>query len=361
MSGRSGGRHRRQSSQLTVKIGVVAAGTAVAGTVVAGVALIGDVPATPPSVGALSQDVALTAGATDTFDLKGLLDAIMINGPTPPGGTVPLGTSTLDNVLLYGFPDLGNLTLGQLLGDLGLSHGMATTVTQLLDAANLGSLEPINTLLAPLGLTGTSDLKDILTNIDAPGTTSPLGDVTLDSLLATIALPGGGHLSDATTLSTLLTDFPSLANIQLPPIPFLGGILGTPSLGELVNLLGLGGTTLGALGNFGPTTDLFDLATSLGIGTTSINSVLADLGTHDGITLTSTSNLDDFANFLGFGGDSLSQLIPGDLTDSSTLVNLLDVSAIFGNIGQETIDELLGLSTAASSSAAVDAFAALLG
>ena len=326
-----------EQQRAAMRAGVVATGTVIAGAALFGAAQVGGL--NPAKILQPEQrDVALTTSPTSGFDLAALLNDITITGP---GGTpVPLGTSTLDTVLQYGFPDLGSITIGSLLGDFGLTNGLNTTVTGLLDALQLGSLQPISDLLTPLGLTGTSDLDAVLANIDIGG--SPIGNITVDSLLADFTPSGDTTLSDATTLSTLLTDFPSLGDLQLPAIPFLGGILGTPDLSQLVNDLGLGSDSLGSLLNFTSTTDLTNLVDEGGLGTTTINSLLGDLGTVDGVTLSSTSTVDDLADFLGIGSQTLGDLIPGGLTNSSTLLDLIGDTSIFGSIGTETIDSLLG-------------------
>jgi hypothetical protein len=282
--------------------------------------------------------VALTTSAASGLDLASLLDDITIE---VNGTQVPLGEQTLDTVLQYGFPDLGSITMGQLLGDLGLTNGLNTTVTGLLDTLQLGSLQPISDLLTPLGLTGTSNLDDVLANIDIGG--SPIGNITVDSLHADFTPSGDATLSDATTLSAVLTDFPSLGSLQLPEIPLLGGLLGTPDLSQLVTDLGYGSDTLGSLLSFTSTTDLTNLLDAGGLGSTTINGLLSDLGTVDGVTLTSTSTLDDLADFLGIGSQTLGELIPGGLTNSSTLLDLIGDTAIFGSIGTETIDALFGV------------------
>jgi hypothetical protein len=319
-----------------MRVGAVAAGTAITGTALFGAAQLGGLhPA--QLLEPAHADVALTSSAASGLDLTALLNDITID---VNGSQVPLGEQTLDTVLQYGFPDLGSITMSQLLGDLGLSNGLNTTVTGLLDTLQLGSLQPITDLLSPLGLTGTSDLDQILANIDVGG--SPIGNITLDSLLADFTPSGDSPLSDATTLGTLLTDFPSLADLQLPEIPLLGGLLGTPTLSELVTDLGYGSTTLGSLLDFTSTTDLTNLVDEGGLGSTTINTMLGDLGTMDGVTLSSTSTVDDLADFLGLGSQTLGELIPGGLTNTSTLLDLVGDTAIFGSIGTETIDALFG-------------------
>ncbi len=111
----------------------------------------------------------------------------------------------------------------------------------------------------------------------------------------------------------------------------------------LVTDLGYGSDTLGSLLNFTSTTDLTNLVDEGGLGTTTINSLLADLGTVDGVTLSSTSTVDDLADFLGIGSQTLGDLIPGGLTNSSTLLDLIGDTSIFGSIGTETIDALFGV------------------
>ena len=70
--------------------------------------------------------------------------------------------------------------------------------------------------------------------------------------------------------------------------------------------------------------------------------MLGDLGTMDGVTLSSTSTLDNLADFLGLGSQTWAELIPGGLTNTSTPLDLVGDPAIFGSIGTETIDALFG-------------------
>lgn len=337
----------REQRGMAMKAGALAAGTVVAGTaLIGGTSMVSMVFGTPSA--SVQRDIALTTGGTtttDAFNLAGLLDSISI------GNGQFLGTSTLSE-LVAAFPQ-ANLTLGTLLGDLGLTNGLNTTLPQLLDALNVGSLEPINALLATVPvatgdspLTGASTIGNLLADatVSFGGHTTTIGDITVDDLLATIAVPSGDSpLSDATTLSQLLTDFPALGDITLPPIHLLGGTIDvTGDLSNLVSDLGLGGDTLGQLGGFTSTTDISDLATSLGIADTSVNSLLADLGSAHGVTLSGTSTLDNIVTFLGQGDTTLGSLIPGDLTNSSTLSDLLGDSALLGTAATDNIDTLLG-------------------
>jgi hypothetical protein len=340
----------REQRGMAMKAGALAAGTVVAGTALIGGTSMGPAVFGTPSA-SVQRDIALTTGGTtttDAFNLAGLLDSISID---VNGTEQPLGTSTLSQ-LVEAFPQ-ANLTLGTLLGDLGLTNGLNTTLPQLLDALNVGSLEPINALLATVPvatgdspLTGASTIGNLLADatVSFGGQTTTIGDITVDDLLATIAVPSGDSpLSDATTLSQLLTDFPALGDITLPPIHLLGGTIDvTGDLSNLVSDLGLGGDTLGQLGGFTSTTDISDLATSLGIADTSVNSLLADLGSAHGVTLSGTSTLDNIVTFLGQGDTTLGSLIPGDLTNSSTLSDLLGDSALLGTAATDNIDTLLG-------------------
>jgi hypothetical protein len=359
-----------------MKAGAVATGTIIAGAALIGAAQVGGL--NPAQLfEPVQRDVALTTTATpDGLDLYDLLNNITINGPG--GTTIDLGTATLDQVLQYGFPQL-DPTLGQLFTDLGLNNpsatdptdGISTTLNELLNVAGLGSTAPINEVLAllPVGpgdapITGETDLSAILTNldIDLPGSTTPIaiGDVTVDNLLALIPVPAtDAVLSDATTLSTLLSDFPTLADIQLPDLSLLGGLVGfSGDLSDLVNDLGLGSDTLGQLLDFTSTTDLSTLATSAGLNDLTIDSLLAGLGTENGVTLAGTSTLDQIATFLGLGDQTLADLLPGggSLTNDSTLVDLLNDTSLFGGIGSETIDTLLGLSATSPAEALAGLF-----
>lgn len=379
MASRSSERHRQQKSsqqgrRTDVAVGGAAvpisrpqrtamrAGAVAAGTLVAGATLLG---AAQPGGSNPAQfldhrdsDVALTAAGASF--LQGLLDAITIDVNGTP---TPLGTSTLDTVV-GAFPQLGSLDMATLLSYVGLDNGttttgLTTTVTGLLDVLNIGQLQPINDVLTLLGLTGASTVSGVLSSFDVNGV--PIGTIPLDSMLATLPVPSGdAPLSDATTLATLLADFPVLGNLRLPAISLLGVTLSSPDLSSLVNVSGYGGETLGQLFDFTSTTDLSGLATQLGIGAVSVDSLLADLGTGaSGVALTGSSTVDDIANFLGFGSQTLGDLLPGGLTNSSTLVDLLNDVALVGNIGTETIDQLLGLTPVAAASI-TDAATAML-
>jgi hypothetical protein len=341
-----------------MKASVFAAGTVVAGAALIGGSSMGPVVAGTPF--AVQRDVALTSTtATDAFNLAGLLDSISI------GDGHFLGTSTLSE-LVAAFPQ-ANLTLGTLLSDLGLTNGLTTTLPELLTFLKVGSLEPINALLAtmPVGagepaVTGATTVGNLLADVNVPfdGSTVAIGSITVDQLLAMVTVPSGDSaLSADTTLSTLLADFPSLGDLTLPQISVLGGTITlTGTLSDYVKDLGLGGDTLGSLLGFTDKTDISDLASSLGLSDTSINSLLADLGAANGITLSGDSTVNNIVTFLGEGSTTLGSLIPGDLTNSSTLSDLLADSALLGSIATDNIDTLLGASASSSTEGLADLF-----
>lgn len=358
MSGRLNGRHRRQHNSADLhagldgaadaappqrcgpasRVSVFAGGVAVAGATVLGGVLMGPLHPADLLSPVQQRDVALvvdTTATTDPFSLTGLLNDILINGQ-------PLGGLSLVD-LVNDSPALSAITVGQLLGDIGLTNGLDTTVPELLDFIKVGDTT-VNSLLSAAipGVTGTTTIGGLLTALPGLGGAANLGDVTVDQLLSEVSVPSGDEpLSDTTTLSQLLTDFPSLGNLTLPAINILGLNLTTGTLSSLVNDLGLGNDSLGTLLNFTSTTDLSELATEFNISSISIDSLLGDLGTENGVTLSGTSDIDDLATFFGFGSTELGSFIPGDLTNASGLADLLGDTSLLGNIGTEPIDTLL--------------------
>jgi hypothetical protein len=255
---------------------------------------------------------------TVTTDLTSLPATISVE--LPPGlelaiaglGATGAALTTLETVAqqLQTDPSLTNL-----------SEGLATVLNADLNGTDTISLLggaitiPLyNGLLAPETSANIDiNLPDLINALGLGNT--PLTDLDLSNLLSQLGL---GDL----TLGSLFSDL-NLSNLGL------GDLLGNPTLGTLLDDLGLGGlTSLDGLnlGSFGLTTLLGDLGLNTNLGDVTLTQLLDGLGLNTDVSDLSLTGLitDLFPNGIDVGSVNLGTLL-GDL-----------------GIGNDTVGSLLG-------------------
>jgi hypothetical protein len=220
-----------------------------------------------------------------------------------------------------------------------LSEGVATVLNAYLNGQdNISLLNGAITIPLFNGILAPETSADVNINltslIDALGLgNTPLTDLDLSSLLSQIGL---GDLN----LGSLFSDL-GLSTKGL------GDLLGDPTLGTLLNDLGLGGLTSAdglGLGSFSLTTLLTDLGLDSSLGNVSLTQVLDALGLNT--DLTSLTNVGD-VNLGTLLGD-LGLLTPIVTGLNSTLDTLLGPAESLLNIALGSIDPSLNISNLVS-------------
>jgi hypothetical protein len=220
-----------------------------------------------------------------------------------------------------------------------LSEGVATVLNAYLNGQdNISLLNGAITIPLFNGILAPETSADVNINltslIDALGLgNTPLTDLDLSSLLSQIGL---GDLN----LGSLFSDL-GLSTKGL------GDLLGDPTLGTLLNDLGLGGLTSAdglGLGSFSLTTLLTDLGLDSSLGNVSLTQVLDALGLNT--DLTSLTNVGD-VNLGTLLGD-LGLLTPIVTGLNSTLDTLLGPAESVLNIALGSIDPSLNISNLVS-------------
>jgi hypothetical protein len=220
-----------------------------------------------------------------------------------------------------------------------LSEGVATVLNAYLNGQdNISLLNGAITIPLFNGILAPETSADVNINltslIDALGLgNTPLTDLDLSSLLSQIGL---GDLN----LGSLFSDL-GLSTKGL------GDLLGDPTLGTLLNDLGLGGLTSAdglGLGSFSLTTLLTDLGLDSSLGNVSLTQVLDALGLNT--DLTSLTNVGD-VNLGTLLGD-LGLLTPIVTGLNSTLDTLLGPAESLLNTALGSIDPSLNISNLVS-------------
>jgi len=299
------------------------------------------------NLGSLFSDLGLsTKGLGDLLGdptLGTLLNDLGLGGLTSADG-LGLGSFSLTSLLtdLGLDSSLGNLTLTQVLNALGLNSDVSgLSLTGIISALfpngiELGSLN-LGTLLTDLGigndtvggLLGTTGVADLATLLSSTITTS-LGSTLaglVNAALGTLAPPLSiSDLVDPTDLATAL-DSVSLSTLAngLPT--------GDLSLTQLLDDLGLSGTTTGDLGSI--TTLLGDLgipipstADPLTIGSL-ITEVLKELG----LPIPATGDITLASLLTDLGGVTNSILD----TNVGSLLNSLDLGTLLNDLGLSSL------------------------
>lgn len=241
--------------------------------VVAGSALIGTTAPQPVALAPHFHGVALVSaeevaaaaintpfnpntpvpGVENSFNtsIKFLLDNLLGIGNKPldellggNGATIGdlLGGSNIDTSFgisqLMDALGMQNITLGQLLGDFGLYNATTpVTVDDVMNTWGLGGWTLDHLLLATVGLSSTSTLGDVVTDLS-------VANDTLDELMAKAGINGGGSLTDA------LVDLHINSTIVRTAITGLYGDPDTTTVDHVISTLGQCG---GPLSQCGPT------------------------------------------------------------------------------------------------------------
>lgn len=385
-------------STLTQRVSVLGASTAVAGA-----ALLGGVPMTQLNTTAhldrVHHDVGLVGillPPTDptlipsfTQSLKFLMDAMLgIGNKTLPGLVDPDGTTTLESLLggsnlslasggssmtdVFNQMGLDDVTLGQVLGLLGIDAPATDTMADLMGAG--GALEGIgglslNDLLGGLG--GMSDVTTVAGLVDALGMgTKTVGDLlgqvgfgstsTMGDLFTQLGIPGlQGFLPMlGASNTTVVGDF--LTTLGLDP--------STTTLDDLLNpavagggawdglLSSVGGMTLGTLMGFDATTTLGGVINGLHFDLNGTDTALGDFTFTELLGQIQLNPTDSLATVLGnlplglngatLGDTSLAGLLGvmdgGTVDDTTTLTAFLTGA----QMDQLTLDDWIGLGSA---------------
>lgn len=340
MSGRSGGRHRRQSrtfdfgpgdlrgfaaalparqhQQMAIRVGTVAASAVVAGGSLLGAAAVG--PQLPAGPAAHVQDVRLAAVPTFQESLQALLNVLGVgtvgdllgkvgldHEVTPVG---PLDTESAFSALLADMNPLGT-TLNAATGDI-----LGAPVGALLENMFIGN-QPVSDLTIdtlvgdllgqPVSGAGAADINDLFTALGL-GQYSGLVDI-IPNFFGTLLNPNL-HASDP--VGYLLS---SLLNVNTS----------TETLGELPITIGGSSTTLGDA----------DLNQLLGITTAQLNEpwdqFIDNLPTSGILSPTQTLLGDETL------GDLLTSLLPHDsaiapVIDTTLVTDYLDALGLFAGL-----------------------------
>ena len=285
---------------------------------------------------------------------------------------------------LLGQLGLGDVTLGSLLTDLGISGdklgdllaGLSNPITSLGGLLNLLGLDGLGTgdgitvaltqVLSGLGLDTNVDLNSLTLSdvLGDFGINSPLSDISglsLSSILESfgVDLPSAETLGD-TTLTSLLGDLGlgtlGLGNLLSDAGTALGGsvesvvntLFAIPGVENLLNEVNLGelttGLTLGNGGSLSLDTLLGDLGVNLPSGTDLSSIDISDVLTSLGITPPGDLSIGTLLGDLGFSPATSDLTLGGLLTDLGDPFGSLSITGLLDNLTLGGLVGDLGLS-----------------
>lgn len=310
---------------------VFTTGTAIAA---AGAALIGVAATAPPSPLSADrpvvhvQEVALTTSAVDPIPFEiGFLQALLefekltgLGSLTVPQAVHDFGLGSLTPNELLGFTGLGNVTVGQL--------------AQFADIFGLGQ-NPLSAVLAFAGASDATPLSQLAHDL-------PLGGQPLSDLFDITGI------SNSTTLSQAATDL-GLTDQPLWGLYGLVGLNDHSTLQDTVNALGIGDTPVDTLLNdWGVGGDaiggfLHQLGVTpqevLSIFNTDPNDLPAGIWDPATGTFADGATVEEFANAIGLGHNTVDHLLTAGNLDDTTVNDL--VNGIGLNYQTATIGDVL--------------------